>query len=295
EAVDGDAGARLLALHAAAGRLARAGTDAAPEALLRMGGAFVVTQVIEFHRLSPRALSYFSSTTRTRGETAAIMPRTEGVSSSVRRSRILWRPGPPSVARCSFGRRIGLPICSTVTVLVAFLAMVMILWRRLLFSRDRVAAASLERRILDAALGSHILRMHLALQCVECRADHVVRVRRTHRLGDDVMHAERLENGAHRTAGDDAGAGLGRAQQNLARSVTACDVVMQRAARTQRHEDQVALGRLGRFTDGLRHFARLAVAEADATLLIADDDESGEAEATATLHHLGDAVDVDQL
>ena len=58
--------------------------------------------------------------------------------------------------------------------------------------------------------------MHLALQRVERRANHVVRVRRTHRLGDDVLHAERLEDGAHRAAGDDAGTGLGGAQQNLA-------------------------------------------------------------------------------
>jgi hypothetical protein len=36
------------------------------------------------------------------------------------------------------------------------------------------------------------------------------------------------------------------------------------------------------------------VAEADAALLVADDDEGSEAEATAALHHLGDAVDVDQ-
>src|SRR5690606_34262415 len=63
----------------------------------------------------------------------------------------------------------------------------------------------------------------------------------------------------------------------------------------QRHEDQVALGALGRLADCLRHFARLAVAEADAALLVADDDERGEAEATAALHHLGDAVDVNEL
>jgi hypothetical protein len=37
------------------------------------------------------------------------------------------------------------------------------------------------------------------------------------------------------------------------------------------------------------------VAEADPALLIADDDQRGEAEAPAALHHLGDAVDVDEL
>ncbi len=57
----------------------------------------------------------------------------------------------------------------------------------------------------------------------------------------------------------------------------------------------VALGGFGRLADRFRHFARLAVAEADPALLVADDDERGEAEAPAALHHLGDAVDVDEL
>ena len=70
---------------------------------------------------------------------------------------------------------------------------------------------------------------------------------------------------------------------------------MQRAAFAQRHADQVALGRFGRLADRFRHFARLAVAEADPALLVADDDERGKAEAPAALHHLGDAVDVDEL
>jgi hypothetical protein len=35
--------------------------------------------------------------------------------------------------------------------------------------------------------------------------------------------------------------------------------------------------------------------EADAALLVADDDESCETEATAALDHLGDAIDVNQL
>ena len=89
--------------------------------------------------------------------------------------------------------------------------------------------------------------------------------------------------------------GRRRAQHDLARAVTAVDVVMQRAAFAQRHADQRALGGFGRLADGFRHFARLAVAEADAALLVADDDERGEAEARAALHHLGDAVDVDEL
>ena len=70
---------------------------------------------------------------------------------------------------------------------------------------------------------------------------------------------------------------------------------MQRPALAQRHADQAALGGFGRLADRLGHLAGLAVAEADAALLVADDDERGEAEAPAALHHLGDAVDVDEL
>ena len=56
-----------------------------------------------------------------------------------------------------------------------------------------------------------------------------------------------------------------------------------------------ALGGFGRLADGFRHFARLAMAETDAALLIAHDDQRGETEAPAALHHLGDTVDVHQL
>ena len=82
---------------------------------------------------------------------------------------------------------------------------------------------------------------------------------------------------------------------HLAGAVAAGDVVMQRAAFAQRHAGQAALGGIGRLADRLRHLARLAVAEADPALLIADDDQRREAEAPAALHHLGDAVDVDEL
>ena len=86
----------------------------------------------------------------------------------------------------------------------------------------------------------------------------------------------------------------GGAQHDLAGAVTADDVVVQRAGLAQRHADQLALGLLGRLADRLGNFARLAVAEADAALLVADDDERGKAEAPAALDHLGHAVDVDQ-
>ena len=77
--------------------------------------------------------------------------------------------------------------------------------------------------------------------------------------------------------------------------MAAVDVVVQGAALPQRHADEAALGRLRRLADGLRDFAGLAVAEADAALLVPDDDERREAETPPALHHLGDTVDVDEL
>ena len=76
--------------------------------------------------------------------------------------------------------------------------------------------------------------------------------------------------------------------------MAADDVVMQRAAFAQRHAHDATLGGFRRLADRFRHFARLAVAEAHPALLIADDDERGEAETPAALHHLGDAIDVDE-
>src|SRR5215813_7904223 len=70
---------------------------------------------------------------------------------------------------------------------------------------------------------------------------------------------------------------------------------MQRAALAQRHARKVALGGVGRLADRLRHLARLAVAVTDPALLVAHDDEGREAEAPAALHHLGDAVDRNEL
>src|SRR5215217_1096117 len=188
-----------------------------------------------------------------------------------------------------------LPICRTVTVLVSA-----IVPPSSGFGAGAGAvgvddaAAGLERRDLEAAAGRDRARRILVLQRVEGRADEVVRVRGAERLRDHVLHAERLEHGAGRAAGDDAGALRRCPQHDLAGAPAAVDVVMKRAAFAQRDPDHAALRRVRRLADRLRHLAGLAVAEADAALLVADDDERREAEAPAALHHLGDAVDVDE-
>ena len=71
--------------------------------------------------------------------------------------------------------------------------------------------------------------------------------------------------------------------------------MMQSAAVLQGDADHGTLGRFGRLADGFGHFARFAMAEADAAALVADNDERREAEAPAALHHLGDAVDMHEL
>ncbi|MNT59287.1 hypothetical protein D3C72_1967870 [compost metagenome] len=76
--------------------------------------------------------------------------------------------------------------------------------------------------------------------------------------------------------------------------MTAGNIVMQRTGVAQRHADHLALGLFGGLADRLGNFTGLAVTETNAALLVADDNQGGEAEATATLDHLGHAVDVDQ-
>src|SRR5437016_8120006 len=173
-----------------------------------------------------------------------IMPRTSGVSSSSATRPILLSLRPISVERCEWWRRIALPVCST---LIVFAALAIVLTpksaehARCLVGCDlgiAADAARLQRGYLDVAARRDRARRVLMLQCVECRANHVVGVGRSDRLCHDVLDAERLEYRAHRAAGDDAGTGRRRAQVNAPRTMTAGDVVMQRAAFAQRHSCQ---------------------------------------------------------
>src|SRR5688572_19366852 len=132
-------------------------------------------------------------------------------------------------------------------------------------------------------------------QGIERRLDHVVRVRGADRLRHHVVDAERLADRAHRAAGDDAGAGVRRPHHHVAGAVMADHIVVQGPTLTQRHADHLPLGMLGRLADRLGHFTRLAGTVTDAALAVADHHDRREAEALAALHHLGDAVDADQL
>src|SRR6185312_502369 len=161
--------------------------------------------------------NYFvSSTISTRCLTAWIMPRTEGVSSSVRVRRILPRPNPRRVCAWISGLRLAERIWRTVTVLplfvFAFFSAMIVLPLRRRFGGGRAFALGQDvGDALAAAIGDHAGRL-LVLQRIERRAHHVVGVRGAQRLGHDIAHAQGLEHRAHRTAGDDAGAGGRRTQ-----------------------------------------------------------------------------------
>src|SRR5690606_33591074 len=123
-------------------------------------------------------------------------------------------------------------------------------------------------------------------------ARHVDVVRGAERLAEHVLHAGLLEDGPGGTAGDDAGTGGGGLEQHPPGADAADDLVGDRGA-GEGHLEEVLAGLLGALLDGEGHLLGLAVAEADPAVAITDHDEGGEAEATTALHHLGDAVDVD--
>src|SRR5690606_28642458 len=138
-------------------------------------------------------------------------------------------------------------------------------------------------------------RRNGVLQRVESRLHHVVRVRRSRRLRDDVLDAQRLEHGARRPTRDDAGTGRCRAHEHLARAEVTVHIVMERPSLAQVHPNHRASGLLRRLADRLRHFASLARAVAHSPLAVAGDHQRREAEAPATLHHLCDTIDRDEL
>ena len=101
-----------------------------------------------------------------------------------------------------------------------------------------------------------------------------------------------LEHRAHATAGDHAGTGRGRLQQDAAGAEDAGRLVGDRAA-VLGHAEEVLLGALDALLDRERNLVGLAVADADDFAFVADDDERREREAPAALDDLGDAVDLD--
>src|SRR5690606_34409787 len=149
-----------------------------------------------------------------------------------------------------------------------------------------------DRVVVEATAGRDGTGLLETLQRLDGRVHDVDRVRRAERLRQDVVDAGALEDGADRTTGDNTGTGSGRTQQD-----DACGSLTLHGVRDGRadagHAEEVALGLLDTLRDGEGDLAGLAVADAHQAVAVADDHESGEAEATTALHDLRDAVDGD--
>src|SRR5262249_7213720 len=105
--------------------------------------------------------------------------------------------------------------------------------------------------------------------------------------------AGELDHGTNAAARDHPGAVGRRSQQDRAGAEDAGDLEGDGAVR-DRHGHEGLLCLLDALADGFRNFVRLAETVADVPRVVADDDRA-EAEPPATLHDLGDAVDVHDL
>src|SRR6267378_508325 len=152
----------------------------------------------------------------------------------------------------------------------------------------------MDRLELDAPLLGDTTRRREVLEAIQRGPHHVVRVGGAEALGEDVAHAGALQHRAHRAAGDDAGPGRGGLQKYAPGAVVTDDFMRDGRAR-ERDLDQAAAGGFDRLAHRLAHLVRLAGGDPDPALPVAHRDECIEAEPPATLHHLGDAVDGDDV
>src|SRR4249919_970569 len=167
--------------------------------------------------------------------------------------------------------------------------------RRPLTRRTLTVLSAMENLLnFLAALGRDVGRRLHRTQALDRGAHEVDRVARTDSLGEDVFHANRFEHGAHGTTGDDTGTFGGRHHEDARGAVASLDLVPKRAF-VEIDIDHRLAGFFHRLLDGDRHFAGLAITEADLAGAVAHHRQSGEGELAAALDGLGDAVDGDQL
>src|SRR2546426_1575672 len=187
----------------------------------------------------------------------------------------MWRrPSARTVASCLGDR----PMSERVSVTLSLLSAT----DRLLHQR---AVATPPRRV-------QVLQALDPAQGVERRLEHVVRVIRSERLREDVLHARRLEDRPHGAPGDDARARHRRLEEDAPGAEVSGDLARDRRV-LQRHEDQILLGVLHRLADRLGHLVGLAEADTHMAPTVADHHQRREREAAAALDDLGHAVDGD--
>src|SRR5690606_25157176 len=99
------------------------------------------------------------------------------------------------------------------------------------------------------------------------------------------------EHGTHGATGDHAGTGRGGLQQHN-RTPTARGDRVRDGRIAQRDGSHVAAGTVRRLADRVRDATRLADADSNPAIVVADDHDCAEGEAAATLHNFGDAGNV---
>ena len=144
----------------------------------------------------------------------------------------------------------------------------------------------------QATTSRDLLRLLQHAQRLDGRVHDVDLVRRPERLAQDVVDAGALQHRTHRATGDDAGTGSGRAQHDHAGGLLTLDRVRDGALDAGDAEESL-LRLLDTLGDRRRHLLGFAVADTDGAIAIADHHQCCEAEATAALHHFGDAIDRD--
>src|SRR3954469_14062707 len=142
----------------------------------------------------------------------------------------------------------------------------------------------------QTAAGRDLLGTDEVLQRLHGRVDDVDRVGGPEALGEHVVDAGALEDGAHRATGDDTGTGAGRLEQHDTGGRLTLHRVRDGAG-DARHLVEVLLGLLDALGDRRGHLLGLAVADAHGAVAVAHDYQRGEAEAPTALDDLGHAVD----
>src|SRR5690554_6939626 len=145
-----------------------------------------------------------------------------------------------------------------------------------------------------AALGCDIFRRMHGLETLDGGTYHVDRVGRPVTLRQHVLHTCYFQYGTHRATGDDTRTFGSRLHEDLGATMLSLDRILQ-SCPVEGNVDHVFPRGFHRFLDSYRHFPGLAATEADTTFTITNHSQRGECEDTATLHYLGNAIDLNQL
>ena len=125
------------------------------------------------------------------------------------------------------------------------------------------------------------------------RLHEVVGVGRALGLRKNVLYAHGLEHGAHRTAGLHAGTGSRRLHEHAGAAELGLLLMGNRGV-DDGNLDEILLCVLNALGDSGGYLIGLAETIADNSLLVADYNDRGETEMTASLGHLGDSLDGNQ-